>query len=414
MAFSPVCGIVFRARHREPMNLGTWHRRDHTMSVHRHFKLQRPPFEGPPDPHFYYKSPSHDEALATLQYMLVADKRCCAVVGESGAGKTLLARTLCALVSRNRIILWSDSIHSVDPRYGMGVAVYARGGLTQRPAERALGEIPLSRWRPRGRSDSGAPLLIVDDADALAGRGWGDILALLTREQFAPRATRVVLLGLPRLRDVLARPEMTRIRRRVFRACHLSPFTATLTEAYVRHRLRSAGASASVPFTAEAISAVHRVSQGNPALINQVCDNAMIEAWSRRSAHVEICDILAAEGSTPSVRGAVETNVSESTALTRCRHETASSTPADGQPPPGRVPAFRPSACAQRVRSSEAHRATDDERGADRGLVDLQARIDRALEEVRHMRLHAQGDAHGIPSSAAPGTAAVAAPAEAQ
>ena len=57
-----------------------------------HFGLHRPPFNNTPDPTFYYSTPDHEEALATLQYATQQRKGFVLVTGEIGAGKTLIAR----------------------------------------------------------------------------------------------------------------------------------------------------------------------------------------------------------------------------------------------------------------------------------------------------------------------------------
>ena len=63
-----------------------------------------------------------------------------------------------------------------------------------------------------------------------------------------------------------------------FRLAHLTPES---TEAYIKHRLRLAGASR-MPFTPEAVNAVHHFSSGTPRVINTLCDNALFEGYVAR------------------------------------------------------------------------------------------------------------------------------------
>ena len=52
------------------------------------------------------------------------------------------------------------------------------------------------------------------------------------------------------------------------------------------YRLRLAGAPR-VPFTADAIEAIHRVAKGTPRVINTVCDNALYEAFLARQHEID-------------------------------------------------------------------------------------------------------------------------------
>src|SRR5690606_10579681 len=68
-----------------------------------HFGLQRLPFNNTPDPAFYYSTPDHEEALATLQYATQQRKGFVLVTGEIGAGKTLIGRIFLRQIDANAI-----------------------------------------------------------------------------------------------------------------------------------------------------------------------------------------------------------------------------------------------------------------------------------------------------------------------
>src|SRR6185312_8970205 len=60
---------------------------------------------------------------------------------------------------------------------------------------------------------------------------------------------------------------------------HLSPLSTEETTAYVRHRLRVAGATADI-FSRFALEEVHRLAGGVPRVINVVCDRALLGGYS--------------------------------------------------------------------------------------------------------------------------------------
>ena len=56
----------------------------------KYWGLQESPFRGSLDPRYYFNSPSHDEALARLQFVVENQRRLALTLGDSGSGKSLL------------------------------------------------------------------------------------------------------------------------------------------------------------------------------------------------------------------------------------------------------------------------------------------------------------------------------------
>jgi general secretion pathway protein A len=262
------------------------------MSVYRHFGLSTPPFERLPDPRFFYAAPSHEEALATLQYTVYANKGCCLVLGESGSGKTLLARMLCRLVSKRTTIVWIHGIGESDET--PTVDVYAPGSFDKTGVGSPTDRTTLSAWSRSRSVEPAAPLLIIDNADELPGRAWRSIVAMLASEPADSRPPNVALFGLPGLKWLLPTPRLARLSRRVFRTYLLQPLTSAQAREYVYRHVAVAGGQGSEVFTNQAIAELHRLTGGNPGLINQVCDNAMIDAYGEDRHRIEAADVVVA------------------------------------------------------------------------------------------------------------------------
>jgi hypothetical protein len=93
-----------------------------------------------------------------------------------------------------------------------------------------------------------------------------------------------VFFGLPEIENNLKLDPP--LAQRVALRYKLEPFSQDSSEAYLKHRLRLAGCPR-MPFTPEAIEAVHRHSGGSPRVINTLCDNALFEAFLARAENVE-------------------------------------------------------------------------------------------------------------------------------
>lgn len=258
------------------------------MDAYRHFNLDRPPFELRPDVDFYFDVPGHAEVLATLQYSVHARKGCCVVVGESGSGKTLLAHMAAADASANTPILW---VHGGgQPGDQTNASVYRWPSQNRERGEAAL-QTTLAAETHNAASRHEPPLLIVDCADELSPQGWADVIAWFTNEARHPRSPNVLLFGLPRLLNVLASPALVRLQSRVFRACQLDPLTEELSQDYIRARIAAAGGEAHQVFSTEIVERISRIGKGNPALINQLCDNALLEAFGEGRNRVANADV---------------------------------------------------------------------------------------------------------------------------
>jgi len=66
--------------------------------------------------------------------------------------------------------------------------------------------------------------------------------------------------------------------------------TAEEVEDYINHRLEVAGATTKI-FTKGACESIHLVSKGTPRLINQICDYALVYAYSYERKEVDAATI---------------------------------------------------------------------------------------------------------------------------
>ncbi|MFQ5806474.1 MAG: ExeA family protein [Phycisphaerae bacterium] len=259
------------------------------MDAWEHFGFYKPPFDLTPDADFYYDAPAHAEALATLQYVVFARKGCAVVVGESGYGKTLMARIVAASAGAAAPVFWACGCGQPDNE--TRVSVYPAGRFGRNGRGSPAGETTLSAELHVARCLPAPPLLVVDCADELPAHGWRDVIAWLSNELRYPKPVTVLLFGLPRLLETLALPELVRLQGRIFRVCRLERLSPQLTRGYIRARTAAAGGESRYVFSDATIAQIERLGQGNPALINQLCDNALLEAYGEGRDYVSMDDV---------------------------------------------------------------------------------------------------------------------------
>ena len=256
------------------------------MSYLDHYGLAQEPFSNAPVARFYYSSAQHAQALMRLTHAVSQMKGLALLVGDIGAGKTTLARRLL------------DSLP--EDEYEAALLVIVHSGITaqwllrrialqlgvENPAEEKLALLSQLYQRLLRIHEAGKKaVVLIDEAQMLATREiMEEFRGLLNLEIPERKLLSFVFFGLPEIEDNLKLDPP--LAQRVALRYRLDPLSAEATEAYVCHRLRLAGAPR-VPFTAEAIAALHRFSHGTPRVINTLCDNALFEGFLAKARDVD-------------------------------------------------------------------------------------------------------------------------------
>jgi type II secretory pathway predicted ATPase ExeA len=243
-----------------------------------HFGLSRRPFSLLPDPDFLFWSPSHKRAHAVLEYGLMSRAPLTMGTGAIGAGKTTLVHQLLRGLGRDvRVGLISNAS---DLR---GELLYwvlsALGQSPERGADPAAVFEAFQKTLIDTYAEGRRVVLIFDEAQTL-GRDRLEELRMLTNINTGSDVLlQIVLVGQPDLHDTVRRPDMEQFIQRVAASFHLPAMTAEIQAQYIDHRVRVAGADRRV-FAPAALAGIHAATGGVPRLTNQICDLAMLYAYS--------------------------------------------------------------------------------------------------------------------------------------
>ncbi len=244
------------------------------------FGLNEKPFAITPDPRYLYLSERHAEALAHLLYGINEAGGFVQLTGEVGTGKTTIVRSLLAQTPKNAEIALILNPKMTAPEFllticeelGIGVPDSALGSLKD------LVDI-LSHYLLRAHAAGHRVVLVVDEAQNLSPEVLEQVRLLTNLETNTQKLLQIILIGQPELRELLAGYELRQLAQRITGRYHLNPLSREETTAYVRHRLRVAGATTDI-FSPQALSEVFRLSQGVPRVINVFCDRALLGAYS--------------------------------------------------------------------------------------------------------------------------------------
>lgn len=258
-----------------------------------HFGLAENPFGGNPDPRFLFLSEIHQEALAHLVYGIRQRKGFIVITGDVGTGKTtLLHKLLQGLDARTRAVFISNPRLTADDF----LRTIAKGFGLQLPAPFSKAEVlfGLEEMLREALQRRENVLLVVDEAQNLSTELLEEVRLLSNLETASEKMLQIVLVGQQELNDKLLQPNLRQLRQRVSIKYHLEPLGCEDTRRYILHRLAVAGGD-EVLFSYEALREIYRASQGFPRLINNICDNALLTAYSRDLRRVDdrlVCETL--------------------------------------------------------------------------------------------------------------------------
>ncbi len=244
------------------------------------FGLNEKPFSITPDPRFLFLSERHAEALAHLVYGINEAGGFIQLTGEVGTGKTTVVRSLLAQAPKHAEIALilnprmtpAEFLLAICEELGIKVEERSEGSLKD------LVDL-LSLHLLKAHSEGKRIVLVVDEAQNLAPDVLEQVRLLTNLETETQKLLQIILIGQPELRELLDRTELRQLAQRITARYHLDPLSPDETAAYVRHRLRVAGATREV-FTPGAMREISRLSGGVPRLVNIICDRALLGAYT--------------------------------------------------------------------------------------------------------------------------------------
>ncbi len=249
------------------------------------FGLKERPFSIAPDPRYLFMSQRHKEALAHLAYGIRHGAGFVLLTGEVGTGKTTICRQILRKLPEDTRLAFilNPMLDAIE----LLATLCDELGVEYDNNEYSLKQLTdnLTRFLLQCHQDGINVVLMIDEAQNLAPEVLEQIRLLTNLETDQRKLLQIILVGQPELQELLARKDLRQLAQRVTARYHLRPLNEEETRAYIVHRLRIAGSQYPV-FSKQAIRAVFLHSEGIPRLINNLCDRAMMAAFSAENKNV--------------------------------------------------------------------------------------------------------------------------------
>ena len=243
------------------------------------------PFTLVPDPDFLFWSAQHRRAYSVLEFGIMSHAPITLVTGGVGCGKTTLLREL---------------LRQFGKRVTVGLISNAQGGRGELiqwvlnslgvPFDAKEGYVPLFQklqdYLIEEYASGRRVVLIFDEAQNLSPESLEELRMLTNINSGKDEVIQLVLVGQPELREMVLHPSLRQLAQRIAASFHLTPLDEQSVVELIAHRLKAAGGTGE-EVTLAAARMVYRLTKGVPRLVNQLCDMALLYAWSMDNHHVD-------------------------------------------------------------------------------------------------------------------------------
>lgn len=283
-----------------------------------HFGFVKRPFASVPEVDQYFPGSTIEDARIVLTRCLERGEGHAMVVGPSGVGKTLLCRLLAEQLkdSFRVALLLSGRLSS---RRNLFQAILYELSRPYRSMDEGELRLSLIDYLSRDEECPRGMVLLVDEAHTLPLRLLDELRMLTNVARNGEPAVRLVLAGGSVLEERFASPKLDSFSQQLVARCYLESLSRTETQDYIHRQIglargdispllptggaataeASAGATTSSEdvqrgngiFSVDACRSAHQVTEGVPRLINQVCDHALLLAYSGGREQITSADV---------------------------------------------------------------------------------------------------------------------------
>jgi general secretion pathway protein A len=273
------------------------------------YGLSEKPFELTPNPRFLFLTPSHREALDSINDGIKEQRGLISITGEVGTGKTTLVHSLLNRLDEkvktvfifHTTITFKGLLETILQELGLPVMEESKMGLWDQLIQH------LNQMTARDES----LVVIIDEAQNLSEEVMEELGRVFELNAWISNRIPIVFVGQPEFEDRLNSKSSGQLNQRIGIRRQIRPLTGEESKEYIDHRLKLVGSSISETFTPKAISMIIDYAQGIPRIINVICDNAFLMGYglSRKRIDVDIIREVIMNRESPALQKTIFTRI---------------------------------------------------------------------------------------------------------
>ncbi|HIG68121.1 MAG TPA: hypothetical protein EYQ44_10015 [Porticoccaceae bacterium] len=252
------------------------------MSIYlQHFALKREPFSIVPDPDFLYPSQQHRQAVAHLKYGLDREGGFILLTGEVGTGKTTLTRTILQRIPAHVRVAYvlNSKLNETDLLASICDELAIKLQKSKNLSFSKICIDALNQDLLASHAKGQKTLIVIEEAQNLSADVLETLRLLSNLETNTHKLLHILLVGQPELLEILGQKQLRQLNQRVVSRFHLLPLEQSELSNYINHRLHHAGATGPI-FDQSCIKVLFRLTKGVPRLINLICHQSLLAAYS--------------------------------------------------------------------------------------------------------------------------------------
>ncbi|HAD10278.1 MAG TPA: general secretion pathway protein [Gammaproteobacteria bacterium] len=255
------------------------------------YGLAEAPFSPYPDVDFWYQSGRYQSALDGVRLSLAEQAGLVVMTGPAGIGKSTVAGQFLSSLSSGvtagylsntiyrdveELLKWILLSFDCDYRTGDRVSLFHI----------------FADFLIKQHQEGQKVVLMLDEAHTLSHRAFNQLKMLTNINANKRQLLRLVLIGQPKLIELLKDARNSFFTQCVTVERQLFPLNSTETVEYIHYRIRKAGGDPFF-FPEDACEMVWQHASGLPRVINALCDASLLKAHAE---HIEVVDPKTVEG----------------------------------------------------------------------------------------------------------------------
>ncbi len=259
---------------------------------YEYFGLKQPPFKITPDTSLFFPGGNRGAVLEALIYAVTQGEGIVKVVGEVGAGKTMLCRMLEVELPENIEVVYLAN-PSLSPENILHAIAFELKLNVSESDNRLKVMNELQNYLLDRHADNRQIVVFIEEAQGMPIATLEEIRLLSNLETTQNKLLQIVLFGQPELDEKISTREIRQLKERITYSFQLAPFKKDDVKDYLNSRMRTCGYRSNDVFSASAVNSITKYSKGLLRRINILADKALLAAYAGNthkvtSGHVKI------------------------------------------------------------------------------------------------------------------------------
>lgn len=253
-------------------------------TIHEELGFKESPFSITPDTSLFFPTEDQVAALSHMQFGLQSGGFTL-VTGEVGLGKTLLCRMLLQSCPENIHTAYIFNPMQSTEDLLKSILLDLTGAVSESSTAAELHD-EIYQVLINIANDGGRAAVIIDEAHCLPPKILESLRLISNLETEKQKLISFILVGQPEIKNILKLEELRALSQRFCVRYNLKTFSYRTTSAYIKSRISDCHKNSNFQFSETACFWIHQYSKGIPRRINQICDRAIMAAYSRSRTYI--------------------------------------------------------------------------------------------------------------------------------